>query len=102
MVFMEQRAKGTLGLWAEPFTILRVPKLFNLRTDPFERADVTSNTYWDWYMSKAYMILAAQAIVSQFLATFRHSHRDRRPRPSPSTRRWQRWRKRSAARTANR
>src|SRR5262245_7190393 len=69
-VFMEQRSRGTLELWAEPFTTLRVPKLYNLRTDPFERADVTSNTYWDWYMSKAYMILAAQAIVAQFLATF--------------------------------
>jgi arylsulfatase len=68
---MEQRATGTLGLWAEPFTTLRVPKLSNLRTDPFERADITSNTYWDWYMYKGYMIMAAQAIVSQFLATFR-------------------------------
>ena len=67
---MEQRARGTLEVWAEPFTTLRVPKLFNLRTDPFERADTTSNTYWDWYISKAYMILAAQAIVADFLATF--------------------------------
>ena len=45
--------------------------MFNLRTDPFERADVTSNTYWDWYMSRAYMILAAQTLVAQFLATFK-------------------------------
>ena len=65
LVFMEQRARGTLELWAEPFVPLRVPKLFNLRTDPFERADMTSNTYWDWYMSKAYMIMAAQAIVGR-------------------------------------
>ena len=71
LVFMEQRARGTLELWAEPFTTLRVPKLFNLRMDPFERADTTSNTYWDWYLSKAYMILAAQAIVAEFLATFK-------------------------------
>ena len=71
MVFMEQRCPGTLELWAEPFTPLRVPKLFNLRTDPFERADITSNTYWDWYMDKAYMILAAQALVAEFLATFK-------------------------------
>ncbi len=70
MVFMEQRRRGTLEVWAEPFTALRVPKLFNLRTDPFERADVTSNTYWDWYLSKAYMIMAGQAIVSKFLETF--------------------------------
>jgi arylsulfatase len=71
MVFMEQRRAGTLEVWAEPFTPLRVPKLFNLRTDPFERADVTSNTYWDWYMTKGYMIMAAQAIVGQFLQTFK-------------------------------
>ena len=71
MVFMEQRTKGTLELWADPFTPLRVPKLFNLRTDPFERADITSNTYWDWYLSKAYLILGAQALVGRFLATFK-------------------------------
>ena len=44
-VFMEQRCQGTLRIWREPFTVLRFPKLFNLRTDPLERADVTSNTY---------------------------------------------------------
>ena len=70
LVFMEQRAPGTLEVWAEPFVPLRVPKLFNLRTDPFERADTTSNTYWDWYLSKAYLILAAQSLVADFLATF--------------------------------
>src|SRR5215475_14381671 len=48
IVFMEQRARGTLRVWAEPFTPLRVPTLYNLRTDPFERADVTSNTYFEW------------------------------------------------------
>ena len=42
---MEQRAPGTLQVWAEPFTPLRVPKMFDLRSDPFERADITSNTY---------------------------------------------------------
>ena len=72
MVFMEQRARGTLEIWAEPFTVLRIPKLFNLRTDPYERADITSNTYWDWYLSKAYMIMGAQDIVSQFLASFKN------------------------------
>ena len=70
IVFQEQRCPGTLRVWAEPFTNLRVPKLFNLRTDPYERADITSNTYWDWYLSKAYMIMAAQALVGKFLATF--------------------------------
>ena len=69
---MEQRARGTLQLWAEPFVPLRVPKLFNLRTDPFERADTTSNTYWDWYITKAYLVfMAAQALVTEFLETFR-------------------------------
>ncbi|MBV9994843.1 MAG: hypothetical protein JO127_06490 [Caulobacteraceae bacterium] len=46
------------------------PNIFNLRTDPFERADVTSNTYWDWYISKAYLIIPVQQIVGRFLATF--------------------------------
>jgi arylsulfatase A-like enzyme len=71
IVFQEQRCPGTLEIWANPFTPLRVPKIFNLRTDPYERADITSNTYWDWYLSKAYMIMAGQAIVSEFLATFK-------------------------------
>ena len=47
-VFLEQRCTGTLAIWAEPYVELRVPKLFNLRTDPYERADITSNTYYDW------------------------------------------------------
>jgi arylsulfatase len=70
LVFMEQRAVGTLDVWVEPFVTLRVPKLFNLRTDPFERADTTSNTYWDWLLTKSYLILPAQAIVQEFLSTF--------------------------------
>jgi arylsulfatase len=70
VVFMEQRAQGTLRLWAEPFVALRVPKLFNLRTDPFERADVTSNTYYDWIVDNVYIVLAATALMQQFLATF--------------------------------
>src|SRR4029450_6074018 len=71
VVFMEQRCEGTLRLWAEPFTVLRVPKLYNLRTDPFERADVTSNTYYDWFLDHDYIALAATAIVTEFLATFK-------------------------------
>jgi arylsulfatase len=70
-VFMEQRCPGTMQIWGEPFTVLRIPKLYNLRTDPFEKADITSNTYWDWYAYKAYMIMAAQALVTPFLATFK-------------------------------
>ena len=59
VVFMEQRCQGTLRIWAEPFTLLRIPKLFNLRTDPFERADITSNTYYDWFLDHDYIALAA-------------------------------------------
>jgi arylsulfatase A-like enzyme len=70
VVFMEQRAAGTLQVWAEPFVALRIPKLFNLRMDPFERADVTSNTYWDWMLDNAFLVLAAQTVIAQFLATF--------------------------------
>ena len=50
--------------------MLRVPKLFNLRTDPYERADVTSNTYFDWFLDNAILAIAAQALIGQFLATF--------------------------------
>ena len=70
LVFMEQRSQGTLQVWSEPLTVLRVPKLFNLRTDPFERADVTSNTYWDWYLDRAYLVLPAVGLVAEFLGTF--------------------------------
>ncbi len=70
VVFMEQRVQGTLQLWAEPFVALRVPKLFNLRTDPFERADVTSNTYYDWFIDNDYIALAATFVMTQFLQTF--------------------------------
>jgi arylsulfatase len=71
VVFMEQRCHGTLQVWAEPFTRLRLPKLFNLRTDPYEFADVTSNTYWDWILQNAVMVLAAQAVVAKFVETFK-------------------------------
>jgi arylsulfatase len=70
-VFAEQRAPGTLQVWAEPFVHLRIPKLFNLRADPYERADVTSNTYWDWYLDHAFLLVPAQQYVGKFLATFK-------------------------------
>jgi hypothetical protein len=72
VVFMEQRSQGTLGIWAEPFVPLCLPKLFNLRTDPFERADVTSNTYYDWFIDNSILaVVAASALVGQFLQTFK-------------------------------
>jgi arylsulfatase len=70
-VFQEQQATGTLRIWANPFTPLRVPKIFNLRTDPYERADITSNTYYDWLMDHVFLLVPAQAHVGQFLATFK-------------------------------
>ena len=71
MVFMEQRAVGTMRIWSEPFVSLRVPKIFNLRTDPYERADITSNTYYDWFIEHVFLLVPAQDYVGQFLATFR-------------------------------
>ena len=71
LVFMEQRATGTLRIWAEPFVPLRVPKLYNLRTDPYERADNTSNTYYDWFLDHVYLLMPAQTAVGQFLGTFK-------------------------------
>ena len=61
IVFAEQRATGTMRIWSEPFVTLRVPKLFNLRTDPYERADITSNTYYDWLLDHAFVFVPAQA-----------------------------------------
>jgi arylsulfatase len=71
LVFMEQRCKGTMAVWAEPFTRLRIPKMFNLRTDPYEFADVTSNSYYDWFLYHAYLVYAAQTIAGRFAETFR-------------------------------
>jgi arylsulfatase len=69
-VFAEQRAAGTCQIWAEPFVQLRVPKIFNLLTDPYERADITSNTYWDWMFDHIFLLVPAQTFVAQFLQTF--------------------------------
>jgi arylsulfatase len=63
VVLMEQRAKQ-LQCWFEPFVALRAPKMFNLRRDPFERADENSNTYWDWVISHAYIIYGMQGLVA--------------------------------------
>jgi arylsulfatase len=71
LVFAEQRLQGTMQIWAEPFVSLRIPKMYNLRTDPFEFADITSNTYWDWIFDHAYLLMPAQQVVGRFLATFK-------------------------------
>jgi len=70
IVFMEQRCPGTMKVWAEPFTALRLPKLFNLRTDPYERADTTSNTYYDWFLHHDYLLFGAYGLADAFVKTF--------------------------------
>jgi arylsulfatase len=70
-VFAQQRLAGTLGVWAEPFVKTRLPFLYNLRTDPYERATITSNTYWDWFIDHAFLFVPAQHYVGQFLTTFK-------------------------------
>jgi arylsulfatase len=71
VIFMEQKAEGTLRVWMEPFVPLRIPLILNLRRDPYERAPLTSNTYYDWMLDRAYILVPAQAYVGQFLATFK-------------------------------
>jgi len=70
LIFMEQRAEATFQAWIEPFVPLRVPLIFNLRRDPYERAQVTSNTYFDWLLDRAYLLVPAQSYVANFLTTF--------------------------------
>ena len=71
LVFAQQRMEGTLGVWAEPFVNTRLPYIFNLRTDPYEKATITSNTYWDWMIDHAFLLVPAQHYVGQFLMTFK-------------------------------
>ena len=70
-VYAEQRMRGTLGVWAEPFTKLRLQKIFNLYQDPFERADVTSNTFWDWQLNHVGQVYGAMDEVGKFVETFK-------------------------------
>ena len=81
LVFAEQKTAGTLDIWGEPFTVRRLPLFYNLRMDPYERADITSNTYWDWSIRKAYLLMAGQTIVAEFIATFK----DYPPRQRPQS-----------------
>ncbi len=69
-VYAEQRLGGTMGVWAEPFTKLRLQKIFNLYQDPFERADVTSNTFWDWQLNHVGQVYGAMDEVIKFVTTF--------------------------------
>ncbi|NRB73940.1 MAG: arylsulfatase [Verrucomicrobiales bacterium] len=71
LIFMEQKTQGTFRVWMEPFVPLRVPLIFNLRRDPYERSEETSNTYYDWLLDRAYLLIPAQAYVGRFLETFK-------------------------------
>ena len=71
VIFMEQRSPGTLQVWAEPFITLRMPLLYNLRRDPYEFATITSNTYYDWYLDHAFLLLPASGYVGKFIETFK-------------------------------
>ena len=78
---MEQRGRG-MGVWQEPFVTLRFPKLFNLRSDPFERADEDSKMFYEkWCADRMFLIVPAQALVGEFLKTFQ----DFPPRQKPAS-----------------
>jgi arylsulfatase A-like enzyme len=79
VVFMEQRVEGTLRIWAEPFTALRLPKIFDLRADPYERADVTSNTYYDWMLTNNSPMTVGVAIVGKYLESYKDFPPSQRP-----------------------
>ena len=70
LVFAEQRA-ARFDVWRDPFVMLRAPKIYNLRSDPFERADTDSNSYNHWWLKRAFLLAPAQAYVGEFLATFK-------------------------------
>ncbi|MDF0644597.1 MAG: arylsulfatase [Nitrospira sp.] len=69
--FAEQRMPGTMAVWGEPFTTLRLTKIYNLMQDPFERADITSNTYWDWIMNHVPQVYQGMEAVPKFVASFK-------------------------------
>jgi len=79
LVFSEQRAPGGFVVWSNPFTSLRVPKVFNLRMDPYERADVVSDQYYDWMTKNAYLAQYGVWRVAPFLQTFREYPPSQRP-----------------------
>jgi arylsulfatase A-like enzyme len=70
-VFCEQRAPGNLNIWMNPFTCLRLPKLYNLRMDPYERADITSDQYNDWLVHNDYLLILGVMASEEFIETFK-------------------------------
>ena len=78
LVFAEQRAHD-YTVWQDPFVVLRLPKLFNLRTDPFERADYEAIDYPRWRLERAFLLVPAQQYVGQFLGTFKEFPPSQKP-----------------------
>ena len=68
---MEQKTPGTFRVWMDPFVPLRVPLIFNLRRDPYEKAEITSNTYYDWLLDRIYLLIGAQTYVANFIESFK-------------------------------
>jgi arylsulfatase len=80
VVFLENRGQA-FGVWRESFVELRVPLLFHLRRDPFEKAQHNSNTYNDWFLDRPFVIVPIQALAAQFLQTMK----DYPPSQSPGS-----------------
>src|SRR6185503_2528610 len=79
--FMEQRGHG-FAVWGDPFVHLRFPKIFNLRSDPFERGDIDSTVFYEkWCADRMFLLVPAQALVGEFLKTFEQFP----PRQSPAS-----------------
>jgi arylsulfatase A-like enzyme len=70
IVFAEQRAEG-FDVWQEPFVPLRLPKIFNLRSDPFEKGDQIGADYERWRIDRTFLLVPAQQYIGQFLSTFK-------------------------------
>jgi len=88
IVFSEQRVEGTMRIWAEPFVTLRLPKIFNLRTDPYERADITSNTYYEWLVDICSSSFRCRKSSATFSLRSRNFRQTRNPAASVWTRFW--------------
>ena len=78
-IFMEQPKHGTYAVWAYPYVQLRIPKIFNLRTDPYETADYASNDYWGFINHHTWMVPAAMSPLQNFMATLKEFPRTQAP-----------------------
>jgi arylsulfatase len=81
LIFLEQPTDAGLRAWIDPWIQLRIPLIFNLRRDPYERAMETSNTYYDWMIDRVFLLVPAQQYVGRFLATFQEFP----PRQTPAS-----------------